>query len=263
MHTPIEITELGIAAVHETHADGLIAFGGGSTTGLAKAIALRTDLPQLILPTTYAGSEMTNALGETSEGKKTVIRSPKVQPECVIYDVDLTFTLPPRMSATSGMNAIAHAVEGLYAENSNPIVSLLALEAVRSLVEGLPAVVSQPQDRTARAQALYGAWLCGTVLGSVSMALHHKLCHVLGGSFGLPHADIHAVILPHAVSFNAYRGPGQAGTCRRDSSQPRSPRSGTLRSGQPHGGATCLKGYWHAVRGARSRGRNGDRKSLL
>jgi Iron-containing alcohol dehydrogenase len=126
MHTPLEITERSIAAVHEKHGDGLIAFGGGSTTGLAKAIALRTDLPQLILPTTYAGSEMTNTLGETSEGKKTVIRSPKVQPECVIYDVDLTFTLPPRTSATSGMNALAHAVEGLYAENNNPIVSLLA-----------------------------------------------------------------------------------------------------------------------------------------
>jgi maleylacetate reductase len=203
MHTPIEVTERGIAAVLETRADGLIALGGGSTTGLAKAIALRTDLPQVILPTTYAGSEMTNILGETSEGKKTTLRSSKVQPECVIYDVDLTFTLPPRASATSGMNAIAHAVEGLYAEDNNPVVSLLALEAVRSLAEGLPAAVNLPQDRAARAQVLYGAWLCGTVLGSVGMALHHKLCHVLGGSFGLPHADVHTVILPHAVSFNA------------------------------------------------------------
>jgi alcohol dehydrogenase class IV len=203
MHTPIEVTGRGLAAVHDTHADGLIAIGGGSTTGLSKAIALRTDLPQVILPTTYAGSEMTNILGETSEGKKTTLRSPKVQPESVIYDVDLTFTLPPRTSVTSGLNAIAHAVEGLYAEDNNPIVSLLALEAVRSLVEGLPAVVDQPHDRAARAEALYGAWLCGTVLGSVGMALHHKLCHVLGGSFGLPHADVHTVILPHAVSFNA------------------------------------------------------------
>ena len=203
MHTPIEVTERGIAAVHETHADGLIALGGGSTTGLAKAIALHTDLPQVILPTTYAGSEMTNILGETSEGKKTTLRSPKVQPEGVIYDVDLTFTLPPRASVTSGMNAIAHAVEGVYAKGNNPIVSLLALEAVRSLAEGLPAVVNQPHDRAARAEALYGAWLCGTVLGSVGMALHHKLCHVLGGSFGLLHADVHTVILPHAVSFNA------------------------------------------------------------
>ena len=196
MHTPVEVTERGVAAVHETHADGLIALGGGSTTGLAKAIALRTDLPQVILPTTYAGSEMTNILGETREEKKTTVRSPKVQPESVIYDVDLTFTLPPRASATSGMNAIAHAVESLYAEDNNPIVSLLALEAIRSLAEGLPAVVNEPQDRAARAQALYGAWLCGTVLGSVGMALHHKLCHVLGGSFGLAHADVHTVILP-------------------------------------------------------------------
>ena len=263
MHTPIEVTERGIAAVHETHADGLIALGGGSTTGLAKAIALRTDLPQVILPTTYAGSEMTNILGETSEGKKTTLRSPKVQPEGVIYDVDLTFTLPTRASATSGMNAIAHAVEGLYAEGNNPIVSLLALEAIRSLAEGLPAVVNQPHDRAARAEALYGAWLCGTVLGSVGMALHHKLCHVLGGSFGLPHADVHTVILPHAVSFNAGAVPEKLAPRRRDSSQPRSPRSGTVRSGQAHGGSSCLKGYWHAARGARPGGRTGDRESLL
>jgi maleylacetate reductase len=203
MHTPIEVTERGIAAVQETHADGLIALGGGSTTGLAKAIALRTDLPQVILPTTYAGSEMTNILGETSEGKKTTLRSTKVQPESVIYDVDLTYALPPRASATSGMNAIAHAVEGLCAKDNNPIVSLLALEAIRTMAEGLPAVVDQPQNRAARAKVLYGAWLCGTVLGSVGMALHHRLCHVLGGSFGLPHADVHTVILPHVVSFNA------------------------------------------------------------
>jgi maleylacetate reductase len=126
-----------------------------------------------------------------------------VQPEVVIYDVELTFTLPPRLSSTSGMNAIAHAVEGLYAEDRNPIVTLMALEAIRAMAEGLPAIVERPRDPAARAKALYGAWLCGTVLGSVGMALHHKLCHVLGGTFDLPHADTHTVMLPHVVSFNA------------------------------------------------------------
>ena len=203
MHTPVEVTERALAVVSETNADGLIALGGGSTTGLGKAIALRTDLPQVVLPTTYAGSEMTSILGETQDGKKKTLRSPKVQPEVVIYDVDLTLTLPPSLSATSGMNAVAHAVEGLYAQDRNPIISLMAMEGIRALAEGLPTIVKQPQDRAARANALYGAWLCGTVLGSVGMALHHKLCHVLGGSFDLPHAETHTIVLPHVVSFNA------------------------------------------------------------
>src|SRR5579864_8332759 len=209
MHTPVEVTKKVMQVVAETKADGLIALGGGSTTGLGKAIALRTDLMQIVLPTTYAGSEMTNILGETSAGKKKTLRSPKVQPEVVIYDVELTLTLPPRLSATSGMNAIAHAVEGLYAEDRNPIVTLMALEAIRAMAEGLPAVLDKPRDVAARAKALYGAWLCGTVLGSVSMALHHKLCHVLGGSFDLPHAETHTVVLPHVVSFNARAVPEQ------------------------------------------------------
>jgi maleylacetate reductase len=203
MHTPVDVSERALEVVRKTDADGLIALGGGSTTGLGKAIALRTNLPQIVLPTTYAGSEMTDILGETSDGKKKTLRSPKIQPEVVIYDVDLTMSLPPGLSATSGMNAIAHAVEGLYAEDRNPVSSLLALEAIRSLADGLPAIFDRPEDRPARAKSLYGAWLCGTVLGSVGMALHHKLCHVLGGSFALPHAETHTVVLPHVVSFNA------------------------------------------------------------
>jgi maleylacetate reductase len=207
MHTPVDVTEKALAVVTETKADCVIALGGGSTTGLGKAIALRTDLPQIVLPTTYAGSEMTNILGETSGGLKKTLRSPKVQPEVIIYDVDFTLTLPVGLSSTSGMNAIAHAVEGLYAQDRNPIVSLMALEGIRALAESLPVIVKQPQDREARAKALYGAWLCGAVLGSVGMALHHKLCHVLGGSFDLPHAETHTVVLPHVVSFNAQAVP--------------------------------------------------------
>src|SRR5260221_3440900 len=197
MHTPVSVSEEAVKAAQAVNADCLVSVGGGSTIGLGKAIALRTDLPQIVLPTTYAGSEMTNILGETSEGRKKTLRSPKVQPEVVIYDVDLTFTLPSRLSATSGMNAIAHAVEGLYAEDRNPIVTLMALEAIRAMAEGLPAILDRPRDPAARAKALYGAWLCGTALGSVGMALHHKLCHVLGGSFGLSHPPTHTAVLSH------------------------------------------------------------------
>ncbi len=207
MHTPVAVTDRAMAAVAAMGADGLVAVGGGSTTGLAKAIALRTDLPQVIAPTTYAGSEMTPILGETKDGLKTTIRNAKVLPETVIYDVDLTLTLPPALSAVSGMNAIAHAVEALYAQDRNPIISLMAEAGIKALADGLPKIITDPRDRAARSQALYGAWLCGVCLGSVGMALHHKLCHTLGGTFDLPHAETHTVLLPHATAYNAAAAP--------------------------------------------------------
>jgi len=203
MHTPLDVTERALLVATEMRADGLLAIGGGSTTGLAKAIAFRTDLPQIVAPTTYAGSEMTPILGETRNGVKTTLRSLKVLPETVIYDVDLTLTLPVDLSATSGLNAIAHAVEALYAEERNPIVTMMAEEGVRAFARALPVIVREPQDREARSAALYGAWLCGACLGSVGMALHHKLCHTLGGSFDLPHSQTHAIVLPHVVAYNA------------------------------------------------------------
>jgi alcohol dehydrogenase class IV len=207
MHTPVEATEAAMAVVERERVDCLVAVGGGSTIGLCKAVAMRTDLPQLAIPTTYAGSEMTDILGETSEGAKTTRRSPRVRPEVVIYDVELTLGLPPAVSAASGLNAIAHAVEALYARDGNPVVALMAEEGIRALAASLPAVVADPAGAAARGEALYGAWLCGMCLGAVSMALHHKLCHVLGGSFGLPHAETHAVVLPHAAAYNAPAAP--------------------------------------------------------
>lgn len=203
MHTPVAVTEQAMATVRELNVDGLLAIGGGSTIGLGKAIALRTDLPQIVIPTTYAGSEMTPILGETSGGEKKTLTDPKVQPELVIYDVDLTMTLPPRLSAVSGLNAIAHAVEALYAKERNPIISLMAVEGIAALTRALPVIGANPKDSKARSDALYGAWLCGTCLGAVGMALHHKLCHTLGGSFDLPHAETHAIVLPHALAYNA------------------------------------------------------------
>ena len=207
MHTPVEVTERAVEAVQSMRVDCIVAVGGGSTIGLSKAIALRTDLPQIVLPTTYAGSEATSILGQTAAGEKTTLRSPKVLPEVIIYDVDLTMSLPPHLTAVSGMNAIAHAVEALYAADANPITSLLAEEAIAVLGKALPRLRENPNDREARTDALYGAWLCGTCLNAVSMGLHHKLCHTLGGSFNLPHAETHTVILPHAARYNAAASP--------------------------------------------------------
>jgi maleylacetate reductase len=207
MHTPVHVTERALLRVNELDADGVVAIGGGSTTGLGKAIARRTDLPQIVVPTSYAGSEMTPILGETQEGLKTTQSSPKVLPETVIYDVDLTMTMPPSLSATSGLNAIAHAVEALYARDQNPIISLMAEEGIRSLARALPKISADGKDVAARTDALYGAWLCGCCLGAVGMALHHKLCHTLGGTFNLPHAETHAAVLPHALAYNASAAP--------------------------------------------------------
>ena len=207
MHTPVEVTGRALEAVRATGADCTVALGGGSTTGLGKAIALRTDLPQVVVPTTYAGSEATPILGETEAGRKTTQRSPKVLPEVIVYDVDLTLTLPPGLSATSGMNAIAHAVEALYARDANPVIDGLAEQGIAALARALPRIRRDPADREARSDALFGAWACGTCLGAVGMALHHKLCHVLGGSFDLPHAETHTVILPHAAAYNASAAP--------------------------------------------------------
>ncbi|MFR0359558.1 maleylacetate reductase [Streptomyces sediminimaris] len=202
-HTPVEVTEKAVSHARNVRADAVLAVGGGSTIGLGKAIAARTGLPQLALPTTYAGSEMTPILGETAGRSKTTRRLPEVLLRTVVYDVDLTRTLPPAISVVSGLNAMAHAVEALYAEDRDPVAVLMAGEALDALVGSLPVVVRRPDDTDARADALYGAWLAGTCLGTVGMALHHKVCHVLGGAFGLPHAQTHAVVLPHVIAYNA------------------------------------------------------------
>jgi alcohol dehydrogenase class IV len=202
MHTPVSVSEEAVKAAQAVNADCLVSVGGGSTIGLGKAVALRTDLPQIVLPTTYAGSEMTPILGETVDGKKSTQRTQKVLPEVVIYDPELTLTLPADVSVTSGINAVAHAVEALYAKDRIPLVSLMAAESIRMFVRSLPHILAEPLDLSVRSDALYGAWLAGICLGAVGMSLHHKLCHVLGGTFNLPHAETHTVVLPHAIAYN-------------------------------------------------------------
>lgn len=203
MHTPIAVTEEAVAHAKEIRADCVVAVGGGSTTGLGKAIAWRTDLYQFVIPTTYAGSEATSILGETAEGAKTTFSDPKIQPEVILYDPELAVSLPRDLTITSALNAIAHAAEALYAQNRNPVSTMLAIEGIEAFKGALEPILANPRDLEARGQSLYGAWLCGTVLGQVGMALHHKLCHTLGGSFDLPHAETHAIVLPHALAFNA------------------------------------------------------------
>jgi maleylacetate reductase len=207
MHTPVEVTDRVLKSVAQASADCLVSLGGGSTTGLSKALALRTGLPQIAIPTTYAGSEATPILGQTEHGRKTTLRSEKVLPRVIIYDVDLTLGMPAGLSVVSGMNAVAHAVEALYAKDGNPVTSLLAEQGIGAFARALPLIVADPRHPEARSDALFGAWLCGNCLGTVGMSLHHKLCHTLGGSFDLPHAETHTVILPHAASFNATAAP--------------------------------------------------------
>ena len=202
MHVPVKIAAAARDEARRLGADACVAIGGGSAIGLGKAVALETGLPIVAIPTTYAGSEMTPIWGMTASGVKQTGRDPKVLPRVVIYDAKLTLTLPPRIAGPSGMNAIAHCVEALYAENANPITSLMAEEGIHALAQSLPVVVREPDNLAARSEAQYGAWLAGASLGAVGMSLHHKLCHTLGGSFNLPHAETHSIVLPHAVAYN-------------------------------------------------------------
>ncbi|MBN3751698.1 maleylacetate reductase [Paraburkholderia sp. Tr-20389] len=203
MHVPIENARRAREYAKSVDADCAVAIGGGSTIGLGKAIALESALPIIAIPTTYAGSEMTPIFGITEAGLKKTGRDAKVLPKTVLYDPELSVDLPVRLSTVSGLNAIAHAAEGLYAKDGNPVMSLMAEEGIRSLAHGLRGISKNGKDRNARAECLYGAWLCGMVLGNVGMALHHKLCHTLGGTFNLPHAETHAIVLPHALAYNS------------------------------------------------------------
>ncbi len=207
MHVPIETAREAREVANRLGADCAVAIGGGSTTGLGKAIALDSGLPILAIPTTYAGSEMTPIYGITEAGIKKTGKDARVLPRTTIYDPDLSAGLPVGMSITSGINAIAHAAEGLYATDSNPVMDLMAREGIAAMGRALPIIKKTPGDMQARSDALYGTWLCGMVLGNVGMALHHKLCHTLGGSFNLPHAETHTIVLPHALAYNAAAAP--------------------------------------------------------
>jgi len=203
VHVPEEVAARAIIAAASARADAILSIGGGSAIGVSKAIAMATNLPIVAIPSTYSGSEMTPLWGLTRHGVKHTGRDSRVQPRIVIYDPELTLDLSASVSGASGINAIAHCVEALYARDANPVTSWMSEEGIRSLGESLPIIVDAPHDIEARTGAMYGAWLAGAALASVQMGLHHKLCHVLGGSFYLPHAETHAVLLPYTAEFNA------------------------------------------------------------
>jgi alcohol dehydrogenase class IV len=200
-HVPVEAAARAVAAAAEADADCLVAMGGGSATGMAKAVALERQAPIVAVPTTYAGSEVTPIYGLTGpEGKRTG-RDLRVLPKVVVYDPALTTGLPPEVTGPSGMNALAHCIEATYAPGANPVTSLLAEEGARALARGLPVAVSDPANLAARSDALLGAWLAGAAMAAAGVGIHHQLCHLLGGAYRLPHAELHAVVLPHAVAF--------------------------------------------------------------
>lgn len=201
-HVPKEDVDAASKRAAGAGVDLVLTVGGGSATGLGKAIVLQHAGELMSVATTYAGSEVTPIYGITEGGHKRTGRDRRVLPKTVLYDPQLTVSLPERVTASSGMNAIAHCVEALYAENASPVPSLLSAEAIRVLSTALRLSVAAPSDPEARSAALYGAYLAGTVLATTGMAIHHRICHVLGGSFGLGHGDVNAVVLPHAVAFN-------------------------------------------------------------
>jgi len=202
-HVPIEIARQAREAARATQADCLLCVGGGSTTGTAKAVAMESGVDIVAVPTTYAGSEVTPIWGLTENGRKTTGVDLRVLPKLVIYDPALTVSLPAELSAVSGLNALAHCAEALWTAKRNPITSLIAEEGIRALAAGLPAILADRADLDARSHALYGAWLAGHAFATAGSGIHHKICHVLGGAYDLPHAETHAVVLPYATSLAA------------------------------------------------------------
>jgi alcohol dehydrogenase class IV len=215
MHVPMAVAVAAREHAAAVGADCCVAVGGGSTIGLGKAIALTSSLPIIAVPTTFAGSEMTAIHGLTEGGIKRTGRDPRVLPRTVVYDPELLATLPSAVAGPSALNAIAHCVEALYAVDGNPVVSLMAEEGIRAIAAGLLRALAVPVDLAARGEVLYGAWLAGMALNGVSMAIHHKLCHTLGGTFDLPHAETHTVILPYAVAYNRQAAPEAMARIRR------------------------------------------------
>jgi maleylacetate reductase len=207
MHVPVEVAERAREAAARHDVDVLVSVGGGSTTGLAKAVAMTTGLPIIAVPTTYAGSEATPVWGLTEGAKKTTGIDQRVLPKVIIYDAALTMSLPVEMSVASGLNALAHCVDSMWAPNADPINAAFAAEGIRSLAAGLPKVVADPMDLDGREHALYAAYLSATAFASAGSGLHHKICHVLGGKYNLPHAQTHATVLPYVLAFNGPAAP--------------------------------------------------------
>ena len=206
-HVPEVIAGQAVERGRGAAIDAVVSVGGGSATGLGKAVVLELGVPLIAVPTTYAGSEMTPIHGRTRDGRKETGRDPRVLPRAVVYDPELCLGMPARLAGASGMNALAHCAEALWVTTANPVTSALASEGIRCLVAGLPRVVSDPQDVDGHAECLAGACMAGTALAQVGTGVHHRTCHVLGGGWNLPHAETHGIVLPHAVALVSPRAP--------------------------------------------------------
>lgn len=207
MHVPVEVAARARRAAADTGADALVSIGGGSSTGLAKAVAMTSGLPVIAVPTTYAGSEATAVWGLTEGDRKTTGTDPRVLPKVVVYDPVLTVSLPVGMSVASGLNALAHSIDAMWAPNADPVSTTFAAEGIRALNAGLPKVAENPGDLAGREETLYASYVCAVAFASAGSGLHHKICHVLGGKYNLPHARTHATILPYVLAFNGPAAP--------------------------------------------------------
>jgi maleylacetate reductase len=202
-HVPAESADLAAARARAVSADIVVTIGGGSATGLGKAVAVTCSLPVVAVPTTYAGSEMTPVWGRTEGGRKITARDDRALPVAVLYDPALYRGMPAPLAAASGMNALAHCLEALWLPTTSPMTAALAELGARQLIGGLPLVVADPEDGDAHAQTLVGACLGGLSFAQAGSGLHHRTCHVLGGGWNLPHAQTHAVVLPHSTALAA------------------------------------------------------------
>ncbi len=202
----VQVNEVLSLAI-EKNIDAVIGMGGGSPIGMAKALGFQSHFPIVAIPTTYAGSEMTPVYGIThtdeNPSRKVTVTDPKITPKFVIYDPQLTLDLPPELTASTGINALAHCIEALYSKTCNPLSTAAATNGIRHINNALLDCYRDGKNLDARTEMLLGSHLAGLSLASVSMGLHHGLCHVLGGSANVPHGIANSIILPHAIRFNA------------------------------------------------------------
>lgn len=206
-HVPAGRADAATALAEGCAADAIVTIGGGSSTGLAKIVALRTGLPIVAVPTTFAGSEATNVWGLTTELRKETGSDPRVLPKSIVYDVMLSTGLPARLAVSSGLNALAHAVDSFWAPRVDPINRALGTEGMAALIPGLRVLAADPEDLDARERVLFGAYLAAVAFASAGSAMHHKICHALGGAFDLPHAELHSIVLPYVAAFNMPAAP--------------------------------------------------------
>lgn len=206
-HVPAEDARAAVSVAVESGIDAVVTIGGGSSTGLAKIVARDTGLPIIAVPTTFAGSEATNVWGITEAGRKTTGADDKVLPRVVVYDALLMASMPGALAVSSGLNAVAHAVDGFWAPRADPINRALGTEGLRALFPGLRSLHANPESLEAREQTLYGAYLAAVAFASAGSGMHHKICHALGGTYNLPHAETHSVVIGYVAAFNAPAAP--------------------------------------------------------